>query len=50
MIRVAATIKKSAFSSDMTKEVDDLAAWTKEILDGAFAALVSFFIHCIFFL
>jgi hypothetical protein len=40
MIRVAVTIEKSTFSSEMTQQVDDLVAWTKEILDGAFAALV----------
>jgi hypothetical protein len=40
MIRVAMTIQKSAFACDMTEQVDDLVAWTKEILDGAFLALV----------
>lgn len=40
MSRVAATIHKSAFASNMTQQVDDLNEWTKEILDGAFAAMV----------
>jgi len=41
MIRVALTIQKSNFSSEMTQQVDDLVAWTKQILDGAFVALTS---------
>ncbi|KIM81099.1 hypothetical protein PILCRDRAFT_512349 [Piloderma croceum F 1598] len=39
MIRVAVTIRKSAFTSNMTEQVNDLVAWTKEILDGAFLGL-----------
>ena len=41
MSRVATTIKKSSFSNEMTSQIKNLNAWTKEILDGAFAALVS---------
>lgn len=41
MSRVAATIKKSPFANEMTSQINDLNAWTKEILDGVFAALVS---------
>ena len=48
MIRVAATINKSAFRSEMTDQVDDLVAWTKEILDGVFPALVSPLFNYIF--
>ena len=40
MIRVAVTIQKSAFACNMTEQVNDLVAWTKEILDGAFLGLV----------
>lgn len=39
MIRVALTIQKSAFASEMTQQVDDLVSWTKQILDGTFVAL-----------
>ena len=42
MSRVANTIKKSSFANEMTPQMNDLNAWTKEILDGVFAALVSF--------
>ena len=43
MSRVANTIKKSSFANEMTPQMNDLNAWTKEILDGVFAALVSFY-------
>ena len=43
MSRVANTIKKSSFANEMTPQMNDLNAWTKEILDGVFAALVSSF-------
>ena len=42
MSRAANTIKKSSFANEMTPQMNDLNAWTKEILDGVFAALVSF--------
>ncbi|KZT18415.1 Six-hairpin glycosidase [Neolentinus lepideus HHB14362 ss-1] len=41
MIRVAATIDKSGFGSEMKNQTDNLVAWVKEILDGEFAALTS---------
>ena len=40
MSRVANTIKKSSFANEMAPQMNDLNAWTKEILDGVFAALV----------
>lgn len=42
MLRVSTTITKSKFASQMTQQVTDLNSWTKQILDGTFAALVSF--------
>lgn len=42
MIQVAATLKKSSAASEFTSQINDLALWTKEILDGTFAARVSF--------
>ncbi|KZT25813.1 Six-hairpin glycosidase [Neolentinus lepideus HHB14362 ss-1] len=41
MIRVAATIEKSCFRSEMKHQTSSLVAWVKEILDGEFAALTS---------
>lgn len=41
ILRVAVTIQKSSFYSDMKPQVSDLICWVKEILDGEFAALVT---------
>ena len=41
MIRVQSIIMKSGFADEMSTQVSDLQEWTKHILDGAFAAIVS---------
>lgn len=40
MIQVAATLKQSPSASQFTDQIRNLASWTKEILDGTFAARV----------
>ena len=40
MLRVAVTIQKTKYSSDMGPQIANLTSWVKEILDGEFAALV----------
>ncbi|KAH7915468.1 hypothetical protein BJ138DRAFT_90063 [Hygrophoropsis aurantiaca] len=40
MLRVAVTIQKTKFASDMIPQVHNLTSWIKEILDGEFAALL----------
>lgn len=39
--RVQASIMKSSFADQMTNQTATLQSWVKEILDGAFAAIVS---------
>lgn len=41
MIHVAATLKQSSSAPKFTTQINDLALWTKEILDGTFSARVS---------
>ncbi|KAH7923342.1 Six-hairpin glycosidase [Leucogyrophana mollusca] len=39
MLRVAVTIQKTDFASEMAPQVANLTSWVREILDGEFAAL-----------
>ncbi|KAL5524746.1 hypothetical protein ACEPAF_9892 [Sanghuangporus sanghuang] len=41
IIRVEETIRKSAFADQMRDQLNELQSWTKEILDGTFAAIRS---------
>ncbi|OAX34431.1 hypothetical protein K503DRAFT_803603 [Rhizopogon vinicolor AM-OR11-026] len=41
MLRVAVTIQKTEYCTDMAPQIANLTSWVKEILDGEFAALMS---------
>ncbi|EIN09922.1 hypothetical protein PUNSTDRAFT_66094 [Punctularia strigosozonata HHB-11173 SS5] len=41
MLRVLVTIKKSAFASNMTSQINDLVDWTEQILNGTYQAIGS---------